>query len=283
MTAVRLIEVPYDSGRRGERYGAGPARLLEADAAGRLAAGGAAVDVSGIDLGDGFHTEAAGAVEVMRRVQRVVAEALAEGAVPVLLAGNCGTSIGAIAAHRAAGRRIGMVWMDAHGDLHTPDTTTSGFFDGMGHAMLTGRGWPALAGTIPGFAPLQDEAVLFVGGHQLEDAERELLESSALGWLPPGSPEHRIDEALERLAEHVDAVHVHIDLDVHDAAEGIANGYAAPGGMAAAEVRAVVTRTTSRLPLASASISCFEPALDDGRIRRIALELLELLGRRIAS
>jgi arginase len=279
MTTIRLLEAPYDSGRRGERYGAGVMRLLEADAAGRLAAGGATVSGRTVDLGDAFLSEVPAAVAVMRHVQALAAEALRDGAVPVLLSGNCGANIGVLAAHAASGRRVGMLWLDAHADLNTPDTTTSGFFDGMGLAMLTGRGWPALAATIPGFAPLEDAAVLFAGGHQLDDVERELLESTELGWLPPGSDAERIDAAIGALARHADAVHVHVDLDVHDPSEGRANGYAAPGGMTAEAVRDLIRRAVDRLPLASASVSCWEPDLDDdGRMEAVALALLELLG-----
>lgn len=279
MTAIRLLEAPYDSGRRGERYGAGVIRLLEADAAGRLAAGGAAVSVRSVEVGDGFPAEIATSVEVMRQVQRYAADALADGAVPVLLSGNCGSNIGILAAHAAAGRRVGMLWLDAHADLNTPDTTASGFFDGMGLAMLTGRGWRALAATIPGFAPLDDGAVLFAGGHRLDDAERDLLESTDLGWLPPGSDAAHVDAAIGALARHVDAVHVHVDLDVHDPSEGRANGYAAPGGMTARAVRDLIRRATARLPLASASIASWEPELDeDGRMEAVALDLLVLLG-----
>jgi arginase len=270
---IEILECPYDSGHRGERFGAGPPRLLAAVAGDRAGAA-----VSRIEVEVDFATEAGVAVAVMREVRRVAASALDRGAAPLLLAGNCGSMIGVIAAHAATGRRVGVLWLDAHGDLHTPATTESGFFDGMGLAMLTGRCWATLARSIDGFAPVDDSAVVLVGGHDLDPDERELIAASELTHLPPEAlraDEDPLPAVLERLSGSVDGIHLHIDLDVHDIGEGAANSYAAPGGLTAREVREVVTRAAGALPVASASLASWDPALDaDGRMQRIALELV---------
>jgi arginase len=270
---IEILECPYDSGHRGERFGAGPTRLVTAGAAER---GSATVTGIGVDVD--FATEAGVAVAVMREVQRGAASALDRGAAPLLLSGNCGSMIGVVAAHAAVGRRVGVLWLDAHGDLHTPATTGSGFFDGMGLAMLTGRCWETLARSIDGFAPLDDSAVVLVGGHQLDPDERDLIAASALTHLGPEalrSDEDALSSVLARLSASVDGIHLHIDLDVHDIGEGAANSYAAAGGLTAADVRAVVTRAAGALPVVSASIASWDPALDaDGRMERIALDLV---------
>ena len=88
-----------------------------------------------------------------------------------------------------------------------------------------------------------------------------------------------VPAALTRLAEDVDALHVHIDLDVHDTSIAPANSYATPGGLGAEEVRAVVRQASRRLPIASATLASWDPELDhDGRMRAVALDLLEDLG-----
>ena len=279
---ISLAAVPYDSGRRDWRHGAGPGALVSAGAAERLAATGASVDVSTIEC-DG-RMEIATGVEVMRRVGAHVAAAVTAGALPVVLAGNCGATLGVVAGLRAAtpGRRVAVLWFDAHGDLQTPATSTSGFFDGMGFAMLTGRCWPALAATVPGHAPLPDDLAVLVGGHDLDDAEVALLADAGITHLTVPDVRAGVDaeEALAAaLAERADAVHVHVDLDVHDTALAPANSYAVPGGFTAEEVRRVVAAIARRLPVASATVASWDPTLDvQDRLRDAALDLLEHLG-----
>ena len=177
---------------------------------------------------------------------------------------------------------IAVLWFDAHGDLQTPTTSTSGFFDGMGFAMLTGRCWPALAATVPGHAPLPDELAVLVGGHDLDDAEVQLLAGAGIAHLTVAdirAGTDAEDALVAALAGRADAVHLHLDLDVHDPAIAPANSYAVPGGLTAAEVRRVVTAVARRLPVASATVASWDPALDvEDRLRDVALDLLEQLG-----
>lgn len=279
---IRLLEVPYDSGHRDVRHGAGPAALVAGGAAHRLAAHGADVDhgLVDLDLADGFAIEAATGTEVMRRVARDVAAH--PDRVPVVLAGNCGVTLGVVAGLRLVGpeRRVAVLWFDAHGDLQTPTTSASGFFDGMGFAMMGGRCWQALAATVPGHATLPDERALLVGGHDLDDAEHELIASSGVTMLSVADIRAgRTDEVLDRVAANADAVHIHVDLDVHDPSVAPANSYAAPGGLLPDEVRAVVCAAVARLPLASVTIASWDPDCDvKNRMRDTGLALLELFG-----
>ncbi len=285
MVSIRLVEVPYDSGHRSLRHGAGPAALVRAGAAARLASSGASVELVQVALDGALTTEVGGGVEVMRRVADAVTDAPA--AAPVVLAGNCGASVGVMAAHARAGRRVGVLWLDAHGDLQTPDTTASGFFDGMALALLTGRCWRPLAATLPGFAPVPDEAVALVGGHDLDDAETTLLRSSGLTWLPPArlrGDSRAVADVVAGLASHVDALHLHVDLDVLDTAVGGANAYAVPGGLTDHELRAVVRAAADRLPVVSATLASWDPAHDvDHRVRDAGLDLLQEIGHALAG
>lgn len=284
---IRLLEVPYDSGHHAARHGAGPAALVAAGAARRLGTAGSDVDHGRLelDLPGGFSIEAATGTEVMRRVADDVAAH--PGHLPVVLAGNCGVTLGVVAGLRVRepGRRVAVLWFDAHGDLQSPATSASGFFDGMGFAMMGGRCWQALAQTVPGFAPLPDERAVLVGGHDLDDAERELLETSGPTWLGVDDIRAgRTGEVLDRVAAHADAVHIHVDLDVHDPSVAPTNSYAVPGGLLPDEVRDVVAAAVARLPLASATIASWDPTRDvDHRMRDTGLALLEHLGRLAAA
>ncbi len=279
---VRLLEVPYDSGHLAARHGAGPTALVAAGAARRLTGTGAVVDHARLelDIPDGFSIEAATGTEVMRRVAEDVAAHPEH--LPVVLAGNCGVTLGVVAGLRlrAPERRVAVLWFDAHGDLQSPATSASGFFDGMGFAMMGGRCWQALAGTVPGHEPLPDERAVLVGGHDLDPAERDLIDSSGLTWLSVADIRAgHTGEVLDRVAAHADAVHIHVDLDVHDPSVAPANSYAVPGGLTPDEVRDTVTAAVERLPLASATIASWDPSRDVGdRMRDTGLALIELLG-----
>jgi arginase len=283
MVRIRLVEVPYDSGHRAARHGAGPGALVGAGAAAHLAASGATVERTEVTLEGDFRTEVESGVEVMRQVAEAVTPA--GPAIPVVLAGNCGATVGVMAAHARAGRRVGVLWLDAHGDLQTPETTTSGFFDGMGLALLTGRCWRVLASTIAGFVPVPDEAIALVGGHDLDPAEERLVRSSGIEWLSPvrlRAEDDAVPHVVAQLAAHVDALHVHVDLDVLDPSAGRANAYAAPGGLDGDEVRAVVRTAGGHLPVASATLASWDPAYDsDDRVLGVALALLQEIARAV--
>lgn len=276
---IRLIDVPYDSGHRGVRHGAGPGVLVAAGAAGRLAASGADVSAAPVRLPDGLGLENGTSVAVMRAVADEVARAVGVGASPVVLAGNCGVTLGVVAGLGAAsGSRIGVLWCDAHGDLQQPHTTASGFFDGMGLAMLTGRVWQTLAASVPGHTPLPDEAVVLVGGHDLDEAEEELIAGSALTHLPPRAfaDGAAVTDVLDRLAAEVDVIHLHVDLDVLDTAIAPANSYAVPGGVQPADLVRLAQEAAARRPLVSLTVASWDPTLDpQHRMRDTALELLE--------
>ena len=80
------------------------------------------------------------AVERLAPIHEAVAQAVAEGAVPLAILGDCCQAIGVVAGLERAGLRPTLVWLDSHGDFNTWETTPSGFLGGMPLAMLTGRG-----------------------------------------------------------------------------------------------------------------------------------------------
>ena len=178
---ITLITVPYDSGHRGRRMGSGPLRLLECGVVRRLEQSGHAVRHVPIELSDQLWTEVAAACRLQQLVAGVVGDALTRGEHPIVLSGNCNTSIGTVAGAKA--EDVGIIWLDAHPDLETPETTPSGFFDGQALAMLTGRCWRQMAGTVHGFSPIPANRVLVVGGRHRQ--LRLLLPIAAAGISRP--------------------------------------------------------------------------------------------------
>ncbi len=91
-------------------------------------------------------------------------------------------------------------------------------------------------------------------------------------------------EVVSRLAAHVDALHLHVHLDVLDTAVGGANAYAVPGGLTDHELRAVVRAAADRLPVVSATLASWDPAHDvDHRVRDAGLDLLQEIGHALAG
>jgi arginase len=277
---VRLVETPYDSGHGDARMGAGPRALAAAGAADRLRRRGHRVAEQVLTPAGDWRAELATAFELQRLVSEAVAEARAAGEVPLLLAGNCNTTLGVLAGMSGTGRRLGLVWLDAHGDFNTPEADTSGFLDGHGLAMAVGRCWRSLTARVPGFEPLAERDVVLVGARDLSAAQVEVLEGSSVAWLRPAQARDpdAVAAAIDALAQRVDALHFHVDLDVHDPSIAPANGYAAPDGLSAVEVLQVLRLAAARLPVVSGALASWDPAYDvEGRMRDTALDLLEAL------
>ena len=147
---IRLLLVPYDSGQRNVRMGAGPEHLCAAGLEKHLAAQGHQVDSEVIEPASrDWRAEVQTSFELMRAVAKHVRAARTARRFPVVLSGNCLAAVGVIA---GLGPGTGVIWIDAHGDFNTPQTTTSGFLDGMTLATATGQCWGELAHSIEGFA-----------------------------------------------------------------------------------------------------------------------------------
>ena len=94
-----------------------------------------------------FLSEIGTAFELNRLLSKEVKAAVGDGMFPMVLSGNCNSCLGTIAGINSG--QLGVVWFDAHGEFNTPETTQSGFLDGMPLAMATGRCWKTILKTIP--------------------------------------------------------------------------------------------------------------------------------------
>lgn len=282
---IHTILVPYDSGHRGARMGRGPLHAREHGAIERLRASGHDVTESVIEAPASFPTEIGTSFALHRALAEGVRTTVDSGAFPLILAGNCGSALGTVSGLRAGTPNdrsdIGVIWLDAHADYNTPETTTSGFLDGTSLATLTGQCWHALTASIPGFLPVSDAHVVLVGARDLDPAEETALARSQVGRVEAArmradGAHAALDEALTTLARrHISRVYLHIDLDVHDPADAQANQYAVPGGLSASTVRDLVTVVADRFTIAAAALTAYDPSYDaDGRMLKVATELI---------
>jgi len=268
MSGATLIQVPYHLGRKGVVLGAGPEPLAKA-------IGGDSIVV---ERAEPLTNEISATFDVIRQTRTAVRETLDAGRFPLVLAGNCHCAVGAVAAFDSD---VGIVWLDAHADFHTPDSTTTGFFDGMPLALITGEGWAELRATIDGLRPVPEDRIVLVGARDLEPTEEMRLAASAIARPDIGS----LEAALDGLRARTDAVYLHIDLDVLDPSEGMANGWAVEGGLTADELEAAVESVRARFDVRAAAFSAYDPTVDpDGRIPAIAARVAALLtAEKVAS
>lgn len=271
---IQLLAVPYDSGNRGARMGAGPERLLDAGLERALRESGHTVHTSIAELAAGsWHAEIQTSFELMRMLSAAVRASRDAGRFPIVLAGNCNTAVGTLAGLGADS--TGVAWFDAHGDFNTPETTRSGFLDGTAVAIITGRCWTQLAATIPGFSPIPDNRVCLIGTRDLDAAERALLHESSVDVIEPGQLRSGLPRTLEKVREQVDSIYVHLDLDVLDSAVAAANSYALLGGLTLEDLDDALAQIAGEFRIAGVTLSAYDPAVDTfGRAAEAAIRLI---------
>lgn len=191
------------------------------------------------------------------------------GDVPVSVAGDCCAFLGMAAGLQRAGLAPTLVWLDAHGDFNTWETTPSGFLGGMPLAMAVGRGEQTLLQGL-GMTPLAEKRVILSDARDLDPGERQAVEESDVSHLP--------DVAQIPGALPAGPLHVHFDVDVLNLQDVPAVSYPAEGGPTAAVLRPVLAHLRASGRVAAVSFSAWNPALDpDGHSRALCLDLLEEL------
>lgn len=269
---IQIFVVPYDSGRLRWRCGAGPEHLLRAGLTSHLQSRGHVVTNVQVLEDDPAYpaVEIRTAFELARRLSTAVGAAHAAGHFALVLAGNCNTAIGTLSGLTPARRAT--FWFDAHGDYNTPETTTTGFLDGMGLAMTTGLCWRRLLATVPGFRPVPAEATFLLGARDLDAPELTLLRESAVTVVEVGQIPDRLPDLLAR-AELADTIgYLHLDLDVLDPTVGRANYLPVPNGLSLAQLTGAITAIRAHVALRAAALTSYSPEDDhNGGIARAAI------------
>ncbi|HET7039128.1 MAG TPA: arginase family protein, partial [Gemmatimonadales bacterium] len=195
---------------------------------------------------------------VHRCLSALVAEAIRQGRLPVSVAGDCCAAIGVLAGLQRAGVDPVVVWLDAHGDFNTPETTRTGFIGGMPLAFMVGRGDGSML-RAAGARPVPESDVVLAGARDLDPQERVALEGSGvvrvsdIATVPDAVPAGR-------------PLYVHLDPDVLDPAEAPATGYPTAGGPSLATLREVGRRLAGTGRVVAVSLTTWDLEADrDGR------------------
>jgi arginase len=298
---IELLGVPMDlgSGRRGVDMG--PSALRIAGVASALAAHGHRV-VDGGDLDIKNMEEipigsrrARYLGEIARAsglLSRAIERILERKRFPLVLGGDHSIAIGTIsgvAAHcRKQKKRLGLLWVDAHSDIHIPKTSPSGNIHGMPLAALFGLG-PKELTEVGGSGPKLDPTrVALVGIRSLEDGERRHLHDLGIRVYTMSEIDrdgiHTVmSDALARVTDGTDCLHVSFDLDAVDPSLAPGVGTPVKGGLDYREAHLIMELIAASKRMTSMEVVEVNPILDErNRSAVLAVELLEsAFGKRI--
>jgi arginase len=201
----------------------------------------------------------------VRRVRERAAEALAattRTGTPIAIGGDCGIALAPAAA--ASARHpddLAVLWLDAHPDLNTPETSPSGAFNGMVLRAIAGEGADGLV--LDSGAGVPPARIVLAGARAVDDGEQAFIDEHGVAVLPVDElrdPGRALDALAATGAGHV---YVHVDLDVLDPSALAGLSSPMPFGLAPSELVALLKAVVERFPLAGASIAGFTPASPD--------------------
>lgn len=170
--------------------------------------------------------------------------------------------------------KIGMLWLDAHPDFNTPETTRSGSLGGMPVAVATGRALQRLRLDAHLDPPLSDRHIVMGGVRLTDPLEQQLLDQSAIEQLSVDDLRNvtpAVFAQLDRLSRLTDKIYVHIDMDVLDPREVMGHGNKVPNGPSSEQLASLFETIFSRYPKASAIGFATIPATDEGGLSLAAV------------
>ncbi len=220
------------------------------------------------------------------RIYEAVRNSLADDSLPLVMGGDHSIAIGTIGGATEAGP-TGVLWIDAHADFNTPESSPSGNVHGMPLAVLCGQGPAALVNVGRKGAKLRPEDVMIIALRAIDAHERDMLRERRLGLYTMREIDERgmgtvVREALERL-EHHDRLHVSLDVDSVDPMFAPGVGTPVPGGLNTREAHLMMELIAEDGRVGSVDVVEINPILDVGnRTAVLAAQLLaSLLGKTI--
>ncbi|MCZ7422930.1 arginase family protein [Verrucosispora sp. WMMA2121] len=197
-----------------------------------------------------------------------VSPVVAAGRVPVVVSGDCLVAGGTVAGVQVAGVDPAVVWFDAHGDVHTLQTSTSGYLGGLALRLLNGA-HPERYADVIGLRPVPAERTVLVDARDLDPAEIEYLAGSATRRIPV--PEVSADTVPSG------PLVLHVDVDVIDSGAVPGLRYPAPDGPSADAVLAACARLFATDRVVAFDVACPWSRTEDEGQRDIRKELLSRL------
>jgi arginase len=285
----------------------GPSAMRLADLAGRLRQLGrpvedvgnvrvpdraALVDLLGREPGADPRDYLPAIAAVCAELAALTEQAVREGTAPLVLGGDHSLGAGSVAgvatALDARGERLGLIWLDAHGDLHTPETSHSGNVHGMPVAHLLGRGDPRLSRLARPFPAVRPEHMAFVGLRDLDPPEQAYIHAAGIRAFTMRDIDERglravMGDALEIATRGTGGLHVSCDADWVDPGEAPGVGTPVRGGATLREAHLAMEMIHDSGALVAMDLVEINPILDrHNHTAELAVDLVaSAFGRRI--
>jgi arginase len=281
MPAVHIIGVSLDLGGNRRGVDMGPSAFRIAGLAERLSTLGVTVVDDG-DLvapipevkssGDPSKKYIREIARVCEKLYKASLSALEKGALPLVLGGDHSLAAGSVAASaefvRRSSKPIGLLWVDAHGDMNTPASSTSGNVHGMPLAALLGPE-PAELSRIGGVTPkVLPEHTVLIGIRNLDEREKEIVRASRVHVFTMKDIDRAgiasvVEQALAIAGKDTGGVHVSFDLDVCDPTIAPGVGTPVKGGLDYREAHMVMEMVADSGLLRALDLAEVNPILDD--------------------
>jgi len=298
---VSLLGVPLSYGQSKGGVHLGPAAIRVAGLAQRISSLGYEVN----DRGDlpiershslpGFDEKLKYLTEIHDACERLttqIEQFIDAGDFPITIGGDHSIAIGSLSgvvkSFRKRDQRLGLIYLDAHADMNTPDTTPSGNIHGMPLAVLLGYGAPELL-NIGGFSPKFDPRLCaHVGARDLDPGERELIRKLGIRFFTMREIDERglaacIDDAIAIASQGSGGYAVTFDVDVLDPGDAPGSGTLVRGGLSYREAHLAMEKIAEAGGMRSLEVVEINTALDvNNRTAELGVELiLSALGKRI--
>ena len=298
---VRIIGVPMDLGQSRRGVDMGPSALRVAGLQSRLKQLGHQVeDIGNIPVkqpeeqhyGERRAKYLNEIAETCRGLAEIVLRTADEGYLPVVLGGDHSIVIGSmsgVASHfRKQSKRIGYIWLDAHGDMNTPESSPSGNIHGMPLAALIGYGAPELVELMDFKPKTEPRNVALVGVRDLDAKERRLVKDSGVHVFTMRDIDERgmrevMTEALRFAADDANGVAVSLDMDFVDPTDAPGVGTPVRGGVTYREAHLAMEMIADSKAMVSLEVVEINPVIDvHNTTALLGVELvLSALGKKI--
>jgi arginase len=311
---IKIIEVKSEigAGTRGASLGVEAMKIASLDLKSDLFRQYDSVEVENVNelLFDGAkHAYAKfidGVLIMEERVCLEVYETIFDEFFPLIMAGDHSTAYGTICGIKKANpkKRIGVIWIDAHADIHTPYTTPSGNMHGMPLAMAcdidnleckvnnpkgeTIEYWEEIMNVGLQGAKIYPEDIVYIAVRDLEKPENYLVNKYGMGFITTeevkkNGASKAAEDALKML-DHCDLIYVSFDVDSIDSRFSTGTGTPVPNGLTVEEAKTLNVELVKNSKICAWEIAEINPTLDtENRMAESAFEILEATAKSIAS
>jgi arginase len=298
---IRIIGVPMDLGQSRRGVDMGPSALRVAGLQSRLKALGHTVeDIGNVPVkqaeeqhyGEKHAKYLREIAETCRGLAEITERTLAEGFLPLVLGGDHSIAVGSFSGvskfFREQSKRVGYLWLDAHGDMNTPESSPSGNIHGMPLAAVLGCGAPELVELL-GYKPkVEPRHVALVGVRDLDAKERRVIKESGVHVFTMRDIDERglrevMSEALRFVTDDTAGTAVSLDLDFVDPEDAPGVGTPVRGGVTYREAHLAMEMIADSKAMVSLEVVEINPVIDvHNKTALLAVEMvLSGLGKKI--